>query len=134
MRNSDVQACMYWLARMLEGGEDPLYIARRAVRMASEDIGMADSRALEITIAAYQACMYLGMPGVRHSSRPCDDVSRPGAQKQFFWKRRTTPPRKTRSRRSKSRCRFTFAMHRLHSWRISAMATGTNIRMTILCT
>ena len=62
MRNSDVQACMYWLARMLEGGEDPLYIARRAVRMASEDIGMADSRALEITIAAYQACMYLGMP------------------------------------------------------------------------
>ncbi|MCF0246027.1 MAG: replication-associated recombination protein A [Ileibacterium sp.] len=62
MRNSDVQACIYWLARMLEGGEDPLYIARRMVRMASEDIGMADSRALEITVAAYQACMYLGMP------------------------------------------------------------------------
>ncbi len=62
MRNSDVQACIYWLARMLEGGEDPLYIARRIVRMASEDIGMADSRALEIAIAAYQACMYLGMP------------------------------------------------------------------------
>lgn len=62
MRNSDVQACIYWLARMLEGGEDPLYIARRMVRMASEDIGMADSRALEICIAAYQACMYLGMP------------------------------------------------------------------------
>lgn len=62
MRNSDVQACIYWLARMLEGGEDPLYIARRIVRMASEDIGMADSRALQICIAAYQACMYLGMP------------------------------------------------------------------------
>lgn len=62
MRNSDVQACLYWLARMLEGGEDPLYIARRIVRMASEDIGMADSRALEVAIAAYQACMYLGMP------------------------------------------------------------------------
>lgn len=62
MRNSDVQACIYWLARMLEGGEDPLYIARRIVRMASEDIGMADSRALEICVAAYQACMYLGMP------------------------------------------------------------------------
>lgn len=62
MRNSDVQACIYWLARMLEGGEDPLYIARRIVRMASEDVGMADSRALEICIAAYQACMYLGMP------------------------------------------------------------------------
>lgn len=62
MRNSDVQACLYWLARMLEGGEEPLYIARRMVRMASEDVGMADSRALEIAIAAYQACMYLGMP------------------------------------------------------------------------
>lgn len=62
MRNSDVQACLYWLARMLEAGEDPLYIARRLVRMASEDVGMADSRALEICIAAYQACMYLGMP------------------------------------------------------------------------
>ncbi len=62
MRNSDVQACLYWLARMVEGGEDPLYIARRLVRMASEDIGMADSRALEICIAAYQACMYLGLP------------------------------------------------------------------------
>lgn len=62
VRNSDVDAALYWLARMLEGGEDPLYIARRIVRMASEDIGMADSRALEIAIAAYQACMYLGVP------------------------------------------------------------------------
>ncbi len=47
---------------MLEVGEDPLYIARRLVRMASEDIGMADSRALEICVAAYQACHYLGVP------------------------------------------------------------------------
>lgn len=62
VRNSDVNAAIYWLARMLEAGEDPLYVARRIVRMASEDIGMADSRALEICIAAYQACHYLGMP------------------------------------------------------------------------
>ena len=62
MRNSDVDASIYWMARMLEAGEDPLYIARRLVRFASEDIGMADSRALEITIATYQACHYLGMP------------------------------------------------------------------------
>ncbi len=62
MRNSDVHASIYWLARMLEAGEDPLYVARRIVRFASEDIGMADSRALEICIAAYQACHYLGMP------------------------------------------------------------------------
>ena len=62
MRNSDVDAAIYWTSRMLEGGEDPLYIARRLVRFASEDIGMADSRALEITIAAYQACHFIGMP------------------------------------------------------------------------
>jgi len=62
MRNSDVQAAVYWLARMLEGGEDPLYIARRVTRFASEDIGVADSKALEISIAAYQACHYIGMP------------------------------------------------------------------------
>ena len=62
MRNSDVNAAIYWLARMLEAGEDPLYIARRLVRFASEDVGMADSRALEICVAAYQACHFLGMP------------------------------------------------------------------------
>lgn len=62
MRNSDVDAAIYWLARMLEAGEDPLYVARRLVRFASEDIGMADSRALEICVAAYQACHFLGMP------------------------------------------------------------------------
>ena len=62
MRNSDVDASIYYLARMIEGGEDPLYIARIIVRFASEDIGMADSRALEICIAAYDACHYLGYP------------------------------------------------------------------------
>ena len=62
MRNSDADAAVYWLARMLEAGEDPLYIARRVVRFASEDIGMADSRAFEIAVAAYQACQFIGMP------------------------------------------------------------------------
>ncbi len=62
MRNSDVQAAIYWLARMLEAGEDPLYVARRVVRFASEDVGMADSRALQICVAAYQACHFIGMP------------------------------------------------------------------------
>ena len=62
MRNSDVDAAVYWLARMLEAGEDPLYIARRLVRFASEDIGMADSRALEITTSVFQACQFIGMP------------------------------------------------------------------------
>ncbi len=62
MRNSDPDAAVYWLARMLEAGEDPLYVARRVTRFASEDIGLADPRALEIAVAAYQACHLIGMP------------------------------------------------------------------------
>lgn len=62
MRNSDPDAAVYWLARMLEAGEDPLYIARRVVRFASEDVGLADYRALEQAVAAYQACHFIGMP------------------------------------------------------------------------
>ena len=62
MRNSDPDAAVYWLARMLEAGEDPLYVARRLVRFASEDIGLADPRALELCVAAYQACHFIGMP------------------------------------------------------------------------
>ncbi len=62
MRNSDPDAAIYWLARMLESGEDPLYIARRIIRFASEDIGLADSKALTLAVSAYQACHYIGMP------------------------------------------------------------------------
>ena len=62
MRNSDPDAAVYWLCRMLAGGEDPLYIARRLIRFASEDVGMADSHALSVAIAAYQACHFNGMP------------------------------------------------------------------------
>jgi putative ATPase len=62
MRNSDPDATVYWLARMIESGEDPLYIARRLVRFASEDIGNADPRALSIAIAAKDAVHFMGMP------------------------------------------------------------------------
>lgn len=62
MRNSDPDAAVYWLARMLEAGEEPLYIARRIIRFSSEDVGMADPRAMELAVAAYQACHYIGMP------------------------------------------------------------------------
>ena len=62
MRNSDPDAAVYWLARMLEAGEDPLFIARRLIRFASEDVGLADSQALQIAVAAYQACHFNGMP------------------------------------------------------------------------
>lgn len=62
MRNSDPDAAVYWLARMLEAGEDPLYVARRIVRFASEDIGLADPKALQVAVAAYEASHDIGMP------------------------------------------------------------------------
>ncbi|MDO8667974.1 MAG: replication-associated recombination protein A [bacterium] len=62
LRGSDANAAIYWLARMLEAGEDPLYVARRLVRFASEDVGLANSRALEQAVAAYQACHFIGLP------------------------------------------------------------------------
>ena len=62
MRNSDPDAAVYWLARMLEAGEDPLYIARRVARFASEDVGLADPHALPLAISAYQACHFIGVP------------------------------------------------------------------------
>jgi len=62
MRGGDENASLYWLGRMLEGGEDPLYIARRIVRFASEDIGIANSFALPQALAAYDSCHYIGMP------------------------------------------------------------------------
>ena len=62
MRNSDPDAAIYWLSRMMSSGEDPLYIARRIVRFASEDIGLADTNALNVAINVYQACHFLGMP------------------------------------------------------------------------
>lgn len=62
MRNSDPDAAVYWLARMLEAGEDPLFIARRLIRFASEDIGLADSQALPLAVSAYQACHFNGLP------------------------------------------------------------------------
>ncbi|KAJ1736003.1 DNA-dependent ATPase mgs1 [Coemansia biformis] len=62
VRGGDANAALYWLGRMLQGGDDPVYIARRMVRMASEDIGLADSSALPLAVAALQACQAIGMP------------------------------------------------------------------------
>ncbi|MGO9274491.1 MAG: replication-associated recombination protein A [Terriglobia bacterium] len=62
VRNSDADAALYWLGRMLEAGEDPLYVARRLIRMASEDIGLADPNALSVAVAAMQAVHFMGMP------------------------------------------------------------------------
>ena len=79
----DPDAAVYWLARMLEGGEDPLYIARRVVRFASEDIGLADSRALETAVAAYQACRLSGNAGMHSASDAGGGLSVARAQVQF---------------------------------------------------
>jgi putative ATPase len=62
MRGGDANAAIYWLARMLEGGEDPLYVARRLVRFASEDVGLANNTALLLANACFDACHKLGMP------------------------------------------------------------------------
>ncbi|MCR5236644.1 MAG: replication-associated recombination protein A [Lachnospiraceae bacterium] len=62
MRNSDPDAAVYWLARMLEAGEDPIYIARRVTRFAAEDVGLADPNALTLAVSAYQACHFIGVP------------------------------------------------------------------------
>ena len=64
MRNSDPDAAVYWLARMLEAGEDPLYVARRLIRFASEDVGLADSRALEICGGGISGVPLFGYAGV----------------------------------------------------------------------
>ena len=71
IRNSDADAAVYWLARMLEAGEDPLYVARRLVRFASEDIGNADPRALDLAIAAKDATHFLGMPECNTALAQC---------------------------------------------------------------
>ncbi|NRO90447.1 Replication-associated recombination protein A [Lactobacillus helveticus] len=62
MRNSDVDAAVYWVNRMIEGGEDPLYMSRRLIRFASEDVGLADTNSLNIAINTFQACKYIGLP------------------------------------------------------------------------
>ena len=62
LRDSDPDAGLYWMGRMIEAGEDPLYIARRLIRFASEDVGLASPRALEQATAAYQACRFIGLP------------------------------------------------------------------------
>ena len=62
LRDSDPDAGLYWMGRMLEGGEDPLYVARRLVRFASEDVGLSVPQALEQAVAAFQACKFVGMP------------------------------------------------------------------------
>ena len=111
MRNSDPDAAVYWLARMLEAGEDPLYVARRLVRFASEDVGNADPQALGVAVAAKDAVHFIGMPegdtalaqaAIYLATAPKSNAVYVGLRK---------PPR-PRRRKSPSRCRCTCATPR----------------------
>ena len=112
IRGSDPDGALYWLARMIDGGEDPLFIARRLVILASEDIGLADSRALSVAVAAQQAVHFIGMPEgfypLAHAtlylalSPKSNSIGRPTA--------RLSP---TCRRRATSRCLCTYEMRRL---------------------
>ena len=82
MRNSDPDATMYWLARMLEAGDDPLYVARRIVRFASEDIGLADPAALTLALAAKEAVHFVGRPEADLALGPGRRVRRARAEVQ----------------------------------------------------
>jgi putative ATPase len=83
LRNSDANAALYWLARMLEAGEDPLYIARRLVRFASEDIGLADPLALRVALDAKEAFRFIGLPGGKACACPVRDLPGGGAEVEF---------------------------------------------------
>ena len=111
MRNSDPDAAVYWLARMLEAGEDPLYIARRLVRFASEDIGNADPQALSIAIAAKEAVHFIGMPE-GNTALAQAAIYMAVAPKSNAVYRAYSRPRKRRRRKSPSRCRCTCATRR----------------------
>ena len=106
LRNSDPDAALYWLARMLEAGEDPMYVARRLVRFASEDVGLADPQALTLAVGRPGRLHFLGMPEGEHRAGPGRGLSRDGAEEQRRLRRlrqrgRATPPRTSPSR---SRC------------------------------
>ncbi len=104
VRNSDPDAALYWLARMIEAGEDGLYIARRVVRMASEDIGLADPNALAITLAARDAVDFLGVP----------ESNLALAQAVVYWRSR---PSRTRSTPPIARCRKMLSVPRRSPFR-----------------
>ena len=112
MRNSDPDASVYWLARMLEAGEDPLYVARRLVRFASEDIGNADPQALSIAVAAKDAVHFVGMPEGNTALAQAAIYLAHGAQEQRRLRRVSGGRRSRRRRKWPSRCRCTFATRR----------------------
>ena len=112
MRNSDPDAAVYWLARMVEAGEDPLYIARRLVRFASEDVGNADPQALTVAVAAKEAVHFIGMPEGNTALAQAAIYLATAPEEQCRL-RRLQPRRRRRARAtSPNRCRSTCATRR----------------------
>ena len=112
MRNSDPDAAVYWLARMLEAGEDPLYIARRLVRFASEDIGNADPQALTVAVAAKDAVHFIGMPEGNTALAQAAIYLATAPKSNAVYAAYTERPPTTRTATSPSRCRCTCATRR----------------------
>ncbi len=110
VRNSDPDAALYWLARMLEAGEDPMYIARRVVRMAVEDIGLADPGALALCMAARDAVDFIGMPEGNLALGPGGRLSCRSRPSRTRFTPRIPTLCRTWNKQPPSRCRCTFAM------------------------
>ena len=115
LRGNDPDGALYWLASMIAAGEDPRFIARRLIIAASEDVGNADPRALQVAVAAAQALDHVGLAGGAVRPRPGDDLHRDRAEVEPFRRRPTSPPPRMSSRRARCRSRSTCATppHRL---------------------
>ena len=112
MRNSDPDASVYWLARMVEAGEDPLYIARRLVRFASEDIGNADPQALTVAVAAKDAVHFIGMPEGNTALAQAAIYLATAPKSNAVYEAYNARRRGRATRRRRSRCRCTCATRR----------------------
>ncbi len=126
IRGSDPDAALFWLARMIEAGEDPRFIARRLIVHASEDIGMADSNALLVAVAAARAVEHVGTPGGAAEPRTCDRV--PGHGAEVEQRVRRDRMRRSRTRRLPSPCRCTCATRATGERSSSATARATGTR------
>ena len=112
MRNSDPDAAVYWVARMLEAGEDPLYIARRLIRFASEDVGNADPQALTVAVAAKEAVHFIGMPEGNTALAQAAIYLATAPKSNAVYQRRTKLLPPTRTGWPQSRCRCTCGTRR----------------------
>ena len=135
LRASDPDAAIYYLAVMISGGEDPKYIARRLIVAASEDVGNADPRALEVAVAAARAVEFVGPPGGAHQPRPGDDVHRAGTEVERVVRARSTPPWRWSSARAPAARRWPCATPaaRTPATSVTARATATRTTAPTAC-